>query len=123
MSEWARDGGGLKGYVMLSLAQLFAWAGLESRAGDRERRCRGHCRVCPASLGHKSSKLIPISFRQGCCPQRSATQADAADLQMAQRWVRFRLRFKIANRNGNFMIRENNRFTKEHLQLICVGVG
>lgn len=123
LSEGARDSGALKVYVVLSLAQLFAWAGRESRAGARERRCKRPLPVCPASLGHKSSELIPISLRQGCCPQHSATQADVADLQTAQRWVRFRLRFKAANRNGNFTIKEDNRFTKEGLQLICVGVG
>lgn len=62
LSEWARDSGALKGYVVLSLAHLFAWAGLESRARDRERRCR--VPLCRAWLGHKSSELIPISFRQ-----------------------------------------------------------
>ena len=123
MAEWARDDGALKGYVVFSLAQLFAWAGLERKTGARERRCRGHCPECLASFGCKSSKLIPIPFRQDCCPKHSATQADVADLLTAQRWVRFRLRFKAANRSGNFAIREDNGFTKEGLQLRCVGLG
>lgn len=120
LSAWARDGGGLKEYVMLNLARPFVWAGLDWSAGQETGR---EGAVCSASLDHKSIKSSPISFRQGCCPQHPAAQADVADLQMAQRWVRFRLRFKAANCNGNFTIRGDGRFSKEVLQLICVGVG